>query len=425
MFGASVLLLNGALATAPLVWITLGMVYPLVSFRWIVPRLSGWKAPLLPSICALAVTATTPYLVWMSSEWVRRALSMSDRPELRFEMGFPTFVYALAAATFLVVFSVASFAQAKGRGRILIHLTRALAVVASAALIALVISANPRADARFLPPSEDDQELVGVIQPAWKFDGWLKVGEVATSRVTLDDVTFVKRCTAKISGDSCRLSVVDGTGTSPSDDGILEDALPLSSVEALEVWCVPGGKVFSLRSAGFWGRLGPGKSGIDEDLRREFRYSDGRWRWRSFHRGAYLLSRRANPLDFVTAGVVVILVSLVAWSMRIGTATRRRAVAGGIPGTLSNDGWVTLQDRSVLRVDGATSVPPGPVLVRGDPAGNAYRARATVAAEDLRSEPDAALTETVDRDIESWEAAILTVTCLAAAPLLAIVIVLR
>ena len=79
----------------------------------------------------------------------------------------------------------------------------------------------------------------------------------------------------------------------------------------------------------------------------------------------------------------------------------------------------------MLRVDGTTSIPPGPVRLRGELEGSAYRARATVAAADLIAEPRADSAEKVERDIESWEAAILTVTCLAAAPHLAIIIVLR
>ena len=187
--------------------------------------------------------------------WFRRVLVSIDNRALPLEMKLSGVVVALAALSFLVVRGLAARAQAKGFGRVLVYLSRAFALLGTALVVALLVSADPPADAQSSLASAGNQKFVGVIKEVWKSDGALEIGELIEFRYTVGDVTVVKHCTSTDAVDSCKLGIVDGADARPSPDDVPSDAFTLLADERFELWRGLGETVLFLRPAGHWGRL--------------------------------------------------------------------------------------------------------------------------------------------------------------------------
>ncbi|MEO7331845.1 MAG: hypothetical protein ABI193_24935 [Minicystis sp.] len=300
-------------------------------------------------------------------------------------------------------------------------------MISTLGLVAVSALAHARVRAHPELKSPHEPRVVGeldAIPEAWRYTLLGANGrpdpEPHEFRVVVDQITVVRACNF----DGCQIGLVSETDGPFSFVDVPEDAPFQNLAENMEMLRAPGEHIIYLRCSGHWGRLDAGRTCNRADHPLAFELVDGRWRPTPDRLGG-MFERRAYPTDFVFAGFLGVALSLLGWVARFRAARRRRAMLGATPGVLGPDGWVTMQDGTVLRVDGSLLFPAGPVLVQGDNAGGSYRDGAKVAAKDVIAGTHADWAEAALRDVERWEASILTITCLAIAPLIAIVITLR
>ncbi len=287
--------------------------------------------------------------------------------------------------------------------------------------------ANARVPAPPEQKATQEPRVVGVLNAIpfdWRYsrlraDG-SRMEEPQEFRVVVDQVTVVRACNF----DGCRIGLVSETDGPFSFVDVPEDAPWQSIGENMEMVRAPGEPLIYLRCTGHWGRLEGGRTCDLADHPLAFEHVNGRWRSTTDPVVSKSV-RRAHPGNLVAVGFLGVVFAFVGWIARFRAAHRRGATQGAIPGLLDRDGWVTIDDVAVLRVDGGLTLPAGPVLVRRDGTESSYRDVAKVAAKDLIAGTHADWAEAAERDVERWEAAILTITCLAIAPLIGIVIALR
>lgn len=222
-------------------------------------------------------------------------------------------------------------------------------------------------------------------------------------RKTIGDLTVIQSCVA----EGCRVALMNGPDATTALGEIAAAAPHQSWSDDLEMLRDRREGVVYLRSEQYCPAI------------REFRYVGDGWKPSFFYSPA-IAARTSAPWHWLAGGAAGLVIALLGWSARHRALRRRRELQSAISGVLSADGWVTLDDGRTMRVEPPNRTPSGPVLVLGGtPSRRAYRDNAPLAASDIVTGTRAENADTLELEVR-WQAAImLSVACLAAAPLVA------
>lgn len=225
------------------------------------------------------------------------------------------------------------------------------------------------------------------------------------------DVTVIHLCAS----DGCRVGLaqspggLDGPDTGPSPESPEQWATILGGAplqrwdQVLQLIRDPSGTILFLDA--------PDRPPA------EFHLVDGRWKEVAFS-AERIASKTSAPSAWLWTGVAGLAVAGLLLVLRRRVASRRRVLEAARAGTFGQDGRVTFDDGTVMRVDPPPTLAPGPVLVFRDLSSSTYRENDVLSQKDIRAGSLEDQLAKLRFDLLRCDAALAAVACLTAAPLL-------